>query len=257
MSINNLNNMNDLYNLSLILIFGSAVLVFLLLFFVTAPYGKFNRQGWGPAIKAKWAWMIMEFPSPALMVLFFIISPDKGPVVSFFLVMWLMHYLHRTFMYPFVQSGGNKNYPLVVAAMAFVFNIFNGTANGYGIFNQSGYQLSWFYSWQFVSGLIVFLGGFLINKISDEKLRILRNGNPGEYRVPRGWLFRYISSPHYFGEIVEWGGWALMTWSLSGLAFFVFTFANLFPRAISSHRWYKATFPDYPPERKAVIPFII
>ncbi|HOS72184.1 MAG TPA: 3-oxo-5-alpha-steroid 4-dehydrogenase, partial [Bacteroidales bacterium] len=69
--------------------------------------------------------------------------------------------------------------------------------------------------------------------------------------------FDYISSPHYFGEIIEWGGWALMTWSLPGFAFFVFTFANLFPRAINTHRWYRGKFPAYPPGRKAVIPYLL
>ncbi len=250
-------NLYNLYNVSLVLIFGCAVMVFLMLFFVTAPYGKFTRRGWGPVVKAKWAWMIMEFPSPALIVFFYIISPDPGPVGTLFLILWLIHYLHRTFVYPFRQSGGEKDYPVLVAAMAFVFNIFNGTANGYGIFYQSGYHISWFYSWQFITGLVVFITGFLINKIADERLKKLRTGKPGEYSIPQGWLFRYISSPHYFGEITEWGGWALMTWSLPGLAFFVFTFANLFPRAISSHKWYKAVFPEYPPERKAIIPFII
>jgi len=48
-----------------------------------------------------------------------------------------------------------------------------------------------------------------------------------------------------------------MTWSLPGLAFFVFTFANLFPRAIRAHKWYRAKFPDYPKDRKAVVPFIV
>ena len=85
----------------------------------------------------------------------------------------------------------------------------------------------------------------------------MRAGSPQEYLIPQGWLFRFISSPHYFGEIIEWGGWALATWSIPGLAFFIFTFANLFPRAIASHKWYRETFKDYPADRKAVVPFII
>jgi steroid 5-alpha reductase family enzyme len=112
-------------------------------------------------------------------------------------------------------------------------------------------------SWQFFGGIILFTTGFTINKIADYKLRDLRKRSQEQYTIPRGWLFEYTSSPHYFGEIIEWGGWALITWSLPGLAFFVFTFANLFPRAISSHKWYKKNFPDYPPKRKAMIPFII
>ena len=36
----------------------------------------------------------------------------------------------------------------------------------------------------------------------------------------------------------------------------VFTFANLAPRAWSHHKWYRKKFPDYPKQRRAVIPFI-
>jgi 3-oxo-5-alpha-steroid 4-dehydrogenase 1 len=112
-------------------------------------------------------------------------------------------------------------------------------------------------SFHFIAGIILFFTGFVVNKIADEKLRRLRKENPSGYVLPGGWLFNYISSPHYFGEIIEWGGWALATWSLPGLAFFIFTIANLFPRAVSSHKWYRENFPEYPSDRKALIPFVI
>jgi hypothetical protein len=40
-------------------------------------------------------------------------------------------------------------------------------------------------------------------------------------------------------------------------AFWLFTIFNLAPRAISSHRWYLKHFPNYPKDRKAVIPYLI
>lgn len=43
----------------MITIFISAVLVFILLLFISAPYGKFLRKGWGEKIRSKWAWMLM------------------------------------------------------------------------------------------------------------------------------------------------------------------------------------------------------
>jgi protein-S-isoprenylcysteine O-methyltransferase Ste14 len=141
--------------------------------------------------------------------------------------------------------------------MAIIFNCFNGFANGYGVFNLYNYDTSWLFTWQFITGILIFITGFIINKIADKKLGSLKKNNSEEYVIPRGWLFNYISSPHYFGEIIEWAGWAIMTWSLPGLAFSVFTFANLFPRAIASHIWYKKHFPEYPSSRKAIIPFII
>ena len=208
-------------------------------------------------IKAKWAWMVMESPSAILITFFFIISKHISTPQVVFFVLWISHYFHRTFIYPFRQSGRDKPYPFLLVIMALVFNCLNGFINGYGVFVLLAYNNSWLYSWQFILGLFIFLTGFLINKTADENLGKLRSESPREYIIPEGWLFHYISSPHYFGEIIEWAGWALMTWSLPGLAFLIFTFANLFPRAISSHNWYKQNFPDYPAGRKAVIPFIV
>ena len=67
-------------------------------------------------------------------------------------------------------------------------------------------------------------------------------------------MYRWISCPNYFGEIIEWIGWAIATWSLAGLAFALWTAANLVPRAYSHHQWYRESFTDYPPERKALVP---
>ena len=47
-----------------------------------------------------------------------------------------------------------------------------------------------------------------------------------------------------------------MCWNLGALSFFAWTVANLAPRAFSIHKWYRGKFDDYPPERKALIPFI-
>jgi len=248
--------MGNIYNYSILLIFAFSLIVFAILFFISAPYGKFSRKGWGPVIKSKWAWMLMEFASPSLMLIFFIISDNKSLPQIIFLVLWLGHYLHRTFIYPFMQSGGEKAFPVLLVLMAFAFNCLNGFANGYGVFILYSYDLSYLLKWNFIAGILVFISGFIINKIADAKIRNFRKQSPSEYIVPHGWLFDYISSPHYLGEIVEWAGWAIMTWSLPGLAFSVFTFANLFPRAVTSHKWYKSHFPEYPPGRKAIIPFI-
>ena len=77
------------------------------------------------------------------------------------------------------------------------------------------------------------------------------------YKIPRGGPYRLVSCPNYLGEMVEWGGWALLTWSMPGLAFAAWTAANLLPRAMTHHRWYQDKFPDYPRERRAVIPFLL
>ena len=57
---------------------------------------------------------------------------------------------------------------------------------------------------------------------------------------------------------MEWIGWAILTWSLAGVAFAVYTAANVGPRAFTNHRWYLEKFGDeYPKERRALIPFLL
>jgi steroid 5-alpha reductase family enzyme len=117
--------------------------------------------------------------------------------------------------------------------------------------------VAWLHSPAFIVGTTMFAGGYLAHLLADRQLRRLRRENGGARGVPRGWLFRLLSCPNYFGEIVEWTGFAIATWSPTGLLFALWTAANLVPRAIHHHRWYRANFPDYPPERRAVVPFVL
>jgi 3-oxo-5-alpha-steroid 4-dehydrogenase 1 len=191
--------MEGLYNFSIILVLGFAVIVFILLFYISAPYGKFLRKGWGITVRSKWAWMIMEAPSPVLMTYFFYTSDQKNLLQIIFIFFWLTHYIHRTFIYPFTQSGRNKSYPVMLISMAFIFNCFNGFMNGFGVLHLLTYPSSWILSWKFIAGSFIFIMGFIINKIADEKLRKMRIKSALDYIQPSGWLFNYVSCPHYFG----------------------------------------------------------
>ncbi len=108
-----------------------------------------------------------------------------------------------------------------------------------------------------IIGASVFVIGWAINQHSDAVLRRLRGPGESGYKIPRGGLYRWVSCPNYLGEMLEWVGWAIAAWSLAGLAFAVFTIANLLPRALANHRWYQDKFADYPPERRAVVPFLL
>lgn len=237
--------------------FAAAAVVFITLFFVSAPYGKHARRGWGPMVPNKLAWILMETPPPLFFVLYFFIGSVEInlPVILFF-GMWQAHYVHRAFIYPFTIRNGHKKMPLVVMLMGMAFNIGNAYVNGRYLFTFSGgYPDTWLKDPRFIIGLILFVVGFIINRWADSVLRGLRRRGEKGYRIPRGGLFNRISCPNYFGEIIEWIGWAVATWSLAGLAFAVWTFANLVPRARSHHSWYHSHFPEYPPERNALIPW--
>ncbi len=141
--------------------------------------------------------------------------------------------------------------------MGFVFNGINSYLQARWIYTFSPlYPITWLLNPFFIAGVIIFFIGFIINLHSDYIIRHLRKPGEKEYKIPYGGMFKFVSSPSYFGEITEWTGWAIMTWSIPGLVFAVWTFANLAPRARTNHLWYIRTFPDYPKNRKALIPYI-
>lgn len=232
-------------------------LTFVSLLFITAPYGRHGRQGWGPTMPARWAWVIMESPAVIAFAAIFFVGRHRFAVAPLVLLaMWQLHYVNRTFVFPFRLKAEGKTTPVAVVAMAIVFNLVNAYVNARQISHFGAYEVAWLYDPRFVLGLLLFLAGRHINIEADRRLMALREQGEG-YRIPRGWLYRYISCPNYFGEIVEWIGWAVATWSLAGASFAVFTFANLAPRALAHHRWYREKFPDYPAERKALVPFVV
>ena len=145
--------------------------------------------------------------------------------------------------------------PLLVMFLAVFFNVGNTYVNGRYLFTLSGgYPNAWLLDPRFIVGAAIFIAGFIINRWADRVLRKLRRPGETGYAIPQGGLYRWISCPNYFGEMIEWVGWAIATWSLPGLAFAVWTFANLAPRARAHHLWYHAQFAEYPRERKAFIP---
>jgi protein-S-isoprenylcysteine O-methyltransferase Ste14 len=251
-------NEQTIYNGLLIASFVIAAIVFVSLFFISAPYGRHARQGWGYTLGNKLGWVLMEAASPIVFLVCFLFGESgKSPVSLVFLALWELHNLHRAFIYPFSLRGSVRRMPIGVIAMGIFFNFLNGYLNGRYIFGFSGgYPNSWLTDPRFIIGVLLFLAGYIINRQADLALRGLRKTGESGYKISDHRLYRWVSSPNYLGEITIWAGWALATWSLAGLSFAVWTVANLLPRARTNHAWYRKTFPDYPPERKALIPYV-
>ena len=230
--------------------------VFVALFFIAAPYGRHTRKGWGYTIGEKQGWVIMEAPSPIVFAVCFFTGGNALTSASLaLLVLWQVHYLHRAFIYPFGLRGNTRRMPLSVISFGIFFNLMNAYLNGRYISALSdGYAAAWLADPRFIIGAMLFVTGFVINRYADHILRGLRKAGETGYKIPRGGCYSWVSCPNYLGEMIIWTGWAIATWSLPGLVFAFWTVANLLPRARANHAWYRRTFPDYPPERKALVP---
>ena len=238
---------------------GIGIATFVLLLKVTAPYGRHSSSHWGPMINNKLGWFIMELPALLIPAFFVLRSGDlRNILVSTASFLWISHYFHRVVIFPLRIHTGNKKMPFVIVVTAIFFNLINGFINGYWLaFLAPEFSFSWPVTVRIIFGVIIFISGFAINQYHDKILIGLRKNSINGYQIPYGGLFKYVSCPNFFGEIIEWCGFALIVWSLPGLAFFVWTFVNLVPRALDHHKWYKGHFKEYPEKRKAVFPFLI
>ncbi|OIQ37817.1 MAG: hypothetical protein BM563_07665 [Bacteroidetes bacterium MedPE-SWsnd-G1] len=228
---------------------------FVVLQFVAAPYGRHIKKGWGPELSNKLGWVLMELPSFAIIFYFFIVSNQSAYAVMLS-VLWLIHYFNRTFIYPFRIRTKGKKMPVFIVLSAVFFNLVNAGTNGYYLAELEQYTAVNFSTWNFYLGMLLFIFGFISNQISDHILIHLRKPGETGYKIPRGYLFKYISCPNHFTELLQWGGFALMAWNIPATCFLIWTVANLIPRAIRHHKWYKEHFKDYPINRKALIPKI-
>ena len=229
------------------------------LLWIRAPYGRYTTSNWGPMISNRVGWFLMELPAFLIFPLLFIFGGGGKSLVTWvFFGLWVFHYLHRDLIFPWQLKTRRKKMPLSIMIFGLFFNFMNGFVNGYYFgFLSPDYTLNWLYDPRFIIGLSFFLGGMYINWHSDEKLFRLRKTGETGYKIPYGFLYKYISCPNYFGEMMEWLGFAVMAWCLPALSFSLWTTVNLLPRALAHHKWYREQFEDYPKKRKAVVPFIL
>lgn len=251
----------SIFNILLLSMTILAVVVFVSLYFVDAGYGMFYNKKWGPSVNNRLGWVLMEAPVFFAMLALWLCSERVcNAACIVFLLLFETHYFQRTFVFPFLMRGKSRM-PLTIVLMGVVFNLINACMQGGWLFYLSPegmYTAEWLKTPQFIVGTAVFFAGMIINMHSDRVIRHLRQPGDTRHYFPAKGMYRYVTSANYFGEFVEWCGFAMLTWSLSGAVFALWTFANLGPRAARIHKRYQQEFPDemakYHPKR--IIPFI-
>lgn len=249
----------EFYKGLMVVMAGLAVIVFFALYKVRAGYGIFRSGNWGPSVNNRLGWVLMEAPAFVTMALVWAFSSRRGelaPLVMFLL--FELHYFQRSFIFPLLIRGRSRM-PIAILGMGAFFNLLNAYIQGAWLFYfapEGLYTPAWLTSPQFIGGCLLFFIGMYINLRSDAIIRSLRAPGDTRHYLPRGGLYDYVTSANYFGEIVQWGGFALLTFSWAGLLFFVWTAANLVPRADAIYRRYREEFGDAVGRRKRIFPFL-
>jgi 3-oxo-5-alpha-steroid 4-dehydrogenase 1 len=234
--------------------------------------------------------MVMELVAPITFIATFLKAPLSPlgtkpafkDTTTFLAALFLTHYANRAVISP-LRTPSRSRAHVLVTSVGIAFNTVNGFLMGAFLSSPEARYLTLtaFSRWTFWLGIAMWSFGFVGNVLHDEVLLNIRrdrkrkakqaegkdkdkdgkdNGGKEHYAVPYGYLFRYISFPNYFCEWIEWAGFAL---AASDGDFttppWLFLYGELFtmaPRAWRGHQWYQRKFPDYPKERKVVIPFI-
>ncbi|NWX15551.1 S5A1 dehydrogenase, partial [Aegotheles bennettii] len=144
-----------------------------------------------------------------------------------------VHY--RALIYPFLIREG-KPTPFFTFVLALLFCIYNGYLQGRSLTNYAKYASGWLKDPRFITGFIGWLIGMAINIHSDHILRNLRKPGETGYKIPRGGMFEYVSGANFFGEILEWFGFALACFTIESLAFALCTLFILGSRAKQHHQ---------------------
>ena len=253
--------LEEFYNfLFLIALIG--LVVFVALYYVDAGYGKMRSDKWGPAINNKVGWCLMEMPVFAMILYMWSLSDVRFQAPYFvFFILFEAHYIQRSFIFPFLMKGQSKM-PLIIMLLSMIWNLVNGYIQGTWLFRLAPmyepYSAQWFGSWQFILGTVLYVTGMAINLHSDHVIRHLRKPGDTNHYLPKKGMYRFVTSANYLGEIVEWLGWAILTWSWAGGLFFWFTCCNLIPRSNAIYLKYEQEFPTEFDRKKLkrIFPFI-
>ena len=229
--------------------------------FVQSPHGRFASEKLGPSLDPRLGWWLMELPATLVFLAVFFLSPSwREPVPLLFGAVWCLHYANRGWFFPLsmrVQPGTKQTFGLSVVVAGWFVTAMHGYLNAAWFGEHGHFTTAWLTDPRFLVGLVVYYGGYGLVLQSERIVRQLRKPGGPRYVLPTGGGFRWVTNPAYLGELVGWAGFALMTWSLAGVLIFLISAANLVPRAFATHAWYRKTFPDYPADRKVLVPWLI
>lgn len=254
--------------------------------FADSPYGKLastkvedKNEGFidkilnfAVKLDPRFGWWLMELPATLSFGYFYLQGANAFQPVPLLLAgLWAKHYLNRGWLFPLnirVSNENNKgetpaaSFSIWVVSFGVIFTTMHGYLNAKW-FSSVGTHLTkaWLSDWRFITGLIIYETSYWATIHCEHILRNLRSSNPSpnepRYKIPKGGLFEYCTSPQYLCELLAWFGWSLISVNPGGVIVFLVSAANLIPRAYTQHEWYLKKFKeDYPKERKRLIPFI-
>lgn len=279
-----------------ILSLGFIVVAFLFQLKKPARYGRHDKNHGKCYVPQRLAHVASDF-IPGV-VFFTIMYFAQGRNLSqppnlVFYCLFMVHYLYRGLVTPLISRYSSWKVPVFIPIFGFIANLlFHYVIVDF--ISSACYFPGYLYDPRFLLGVLIFIAGFILNKVAELYLVCIRchpeedrrdktdiiglcldkSGarccaageeedkekaecdNGGNYTVPECCLYKLIVNPNYLGEAIQWFGWALATWSLSGVVWWMFGLATFIPRSRHNLKWYRKHFDNFPTYRRGLIPGI-
>jgi very-long-chain enoyl-CoA reductase len=178
------------------------------------------------------------------------------PLRPLVIALWVAHFARRSAEAAFVHRYGKPTFPLQDALIEYAYYW------GFGVWIGLSRTSTSAPEWVTVLGVALFCAAELGNARAHWMLRSLRSTDPSARPIPRGFLFEWVSSPHYLFEILSWVGFYLVTRTLAAACFTALGAIILAFWGTQRHRAYRERFDGqagrelYPSGRRALLPFV-
>jgi len=181
---------------------------------------------------------------------------ERAASLALPVVLWALHFLRRALESLWLHRYSKPRFPLGDALVEYAYYWGFGAWMAWSL--SAAPPAIGLASWL---GVALFLVGELGNHRCHRMLAALRPTGGNERPIPRGFLFEWISCPHYFFELTTWAGFALVVRSLSAWVFLALGASILGAWAWQRHRDYRQRFDGrdgvhYPRGRRALVPFV-
>jgi len=177
----------------------------------------------------------------------------KTSVTWLFFFFWISHFGIKIIFN--TLNGHHYKTRSVNTKMFSVIVTVNALINGYYLgWLWPAYAVSWINHPAFLGGSILIILGFVIQISAN--IGIATNEEIDKHVLNSG-LHKIVFCPAYFGEILQWGGFAIITWSAPAAAAFCWMLPMLYMQATVQKHRYLHKFPELPMARKALVPYIL
>ena len=172
-------------NLILLVLFASSLLA-LTIGKQQAWYGRYSSTALGPRVPGRIDWFFHGFANATFVVIPVVYGANQAclanPTNRLLIILFNAHYINRSFIHA-VRVRDPKPIPLVILLMTSGFCLVNGYLQAVWLLRMHVYEEAWFYSPQFVAGVVTFLLGMYINVRADSILMNLRKPGETGYKV--------------------------------------------------------------------------